>query len=134
MPGSSEKLTYDGLSRTLIEAFPELRERYEKELDWWGSEKPGQHIVYGDIFTPYLAELLEADRDTERLERAFRLLEELIANNDVRVQEVAVVTVLEYLQGKPCLLRQAEPYMGPLASAAVRDLEEFWEKRRSQSH
>ena len=77
---------------------------------------------------------MEADRDTERLERAFELLEELIASSDVRVQEVAVVTVLEYLQGKPSLLRRAEPYMGPLASAAVRDLEEFWEKRRSQSH
>jgi len=134
MPGSSEKYTYDGLARTLIEAFPELRERYEKELDWWGSEKPGQHVVYGDIFTPYLVELLEADRDIEGLERAFELLEELIANRDVRVQEVAVVTVLEYLQGKPSLLRRAEPYMGPLASAAVRDLEEFWNTRPSQSH
>jgi len=134
MPRSNEKLSYDELSKTLVEAFPEIQERYEKELDWWGSEKPGQHIVYGDIFTPYLVELLEADRDTERLQRAFELLEELIANNDVRVQEVAVVTVLEYLQGKPSLLSRAEPYMGPLASAAVRDLDEFWEKRRSQSN
>ncbi len=134
MSESNLTLTYDELSDALIREFPELREKYEQELEWWSPDTPGPHIVYGDIFTPYLVEGLESGRDTVRLERAFRLLEELIANSDVKVQEVAVVTVLEYLQGKPSLLNRAEPYMGPLASFAIRDLEEFWQQKRPPSH
>lgn len=134
MSRSRTTLTYDNLSEALIEEFPELQEKYEQELEWWGPEKPGQHVVYGDIFTPYLVGLLEADRDRARLERAFALLEDLIANSEVKVQEVAVVTVLEYLQGKPNLLSRAEPYVGPLASTAIRDLEGFWQQKRQQNH
>jgi hypothetical protein len=131
--GSRTRLSYDDLSSKLIEEFPELRARYEDELKWWDSEKPGQHIVYGDIFTPFLVELLESGKDHERLERAFALIEALISSEDVRVQEVAVVTVLEYLQGKPNLLKLAEPYLGTLASRAVRDLARFWDGKNGDS-
>ena len=134
MTGGSTRLRYDDLSSKLIEEFPELRARYEDEIKWWGSERPGQHIVYGDIFTPFLLELLQSGKDRHRLERAFALIEALLSSEDVKVQEVAVVTVLEYLQGKQNLLKVAEPFLGSLASSAVRDLEQFWDGRRPDSH
>lgn len=133
MSGTSTTLSFESLSSKLIEDFPELRDRYDKELEWWRPEKPGQHIVYGDIFTPYLVELLESGSDIRRIRRAFDLIESLIADDDIRVQEVAVVTVLEYLQGRPELLSLAEPYMGPLARQAVRDLSEFWQRKEEQN-
>jgi len=132
--GSRRRLSYDDLSSKLIEEFPELRTQYEAELKWWGSEKPGQHIVYGDIFTPFLVELLESGQERHRIERAFALIETMLSSEDVRVQEVAVVTVLEYLQGKKNLLKLAEPFLGSLASSAVRDLGRFWEGKHRNSH
>jgi hypothetical protein len=131
--GSGTRLDFDDLSMRLLQEFPELRPRYEEELNWWGSEKPGQHIVYGDIFTPFLVALLESGKDRHGIERAFALIEALLNSDDVRVQEVAVVTILEYLQGKQDLLKLAEPFLGPLASTAVCDLEQFWEGRRRSS-
>jgi hypothetical protein len=127
-------VSYEDISSKLIEKFPELREKYEKELEWWSPDKPGEHIVFGDFFTPYLVELLETGRDSGRLERAFGFLDCMISSDDAKVREVAVVTVLEYLQGKPDLLTLAEPYLGPLATTAVRDLDEFWQQRRQRVH
>lgn len=118
-------LHFDNLSLAMVKEFPELRERYTKELEWWGDEKPGQHVIYGDIFTPYLVDLLESGRGPNQLKRAFSFLENMLSCEDVKVQEVAVVTVLEYFHGKPKLLDLAKPYFGPLAVSAIHDLDEF---------
>jgi hypothetical protein len=134
MTGGSTRLRYEDLSSKLVEEFPELRRRYEDEIKWWGSEKPGQHVVYGDIFTPFLVELLESGKDRHRLARAFALIETLLSSEDVKVQEVAVVTVLEYLQSRRNLVKLAEPYLGSLATSAFRDLTHFWEGKCRDDH
>lgn len=120
------KFNYDQMNDVLIKEFPSLAWKYQQELDWWGDETPGPHIIYGDLFTPYLANQLKAGNNGAA-QKAFRHLEGLLNHEDVKVQEVAVVTVLEYLQNDAELLALATPYLGPLAAEAITDLKTFWE-------
>jgi len=124
-----QTLRYEDLTVKLIGEFPELEQAYQRELEWWGSETPGQHIIYGDLFTPHIVGLLQCGDDPAAIARAFSLLEQMIASDDVRVQEVAVVTVLEGLEGNPTWFRLAKPHLGPLARRAVEELVDFWRGR-----
>ena len=120
-------LRFEDLGAKLIETIPELEDAYRERLQWWGEETPGAHIIYGDVLTPHIIRLLESGGDdVEAITTAFGLLEALISDEDVRVQEVAVVTVLERLQGNPEWVRLMKPHVGPLARQAVRDLAQFW--------
>lgn len=125
----STKFTYDELNALLVKEFPCLTHKYEQELDWWDDEKPGPHVVYGDQFTPYLVDRLKAG-DKEAAKRAFEHLEMLLSHKDVKVQEVAVVTVLEYLESDHELAALARPFLGPQATGAMNDLKKFWDEVR----
>lgn len=129
MKGKPQGLGYENLSRRLVEEVPELEDAYRKELEWWGEETPGPHIIYGDVLTPYIIRLLESGDDPGALRRAFDLLERMIADEDLEVGAVAVVTVLERLQDSDEWLKLLKPYAGPLAREAVRDLVQFWQGR-----
>lgn len=124
--GPENGLSYGELGTRLIEEIPELEDAYRKLLDWWGEDTPGPHIVYGDVLTPYIVRMLESGDDPAAIRKAFGLVEALIADEDVKVQEVAVVTVLEQLQDNQVWLRLMRPHLGPLAKQAVRDLAQFW--------
>ena len=115
-------MRYEDLGSKLIVAIPELEDLYRKELEWWGEETPGPHVIYGDVLTPHIVRLLESGTDVDAIRRAFGLLETLIADSDIEVQAVAVVTVLDWLVGNPKWLRLMKPHVGPLAREAVRDL------------
>ena len=117
-------LHYDELGKRLIEEIPELEEPYRRELEWWGEEKPGPHVIYGDLLTPYIVRLLEAGDNPDAIKRAFGLLETLIADEDIDVQAVAVVTVLDRLVGNAEWISLMMPYVGPMARKAVQDLTE----------
>ena len=119
-------LRYGNLGTKLIEEIPELEGAYRELLDWWGEETPGPHIIYGDVLTPYIIRVLESGDEPTAITKAFELLETLIADEDVHVQEVAVVTVLERLQDNEEWVRLMRPHLGPLARQAVRDLAQFW--------
>ena len=124
------RFTYDEMNDQLVKEFPNLTPRYEQELDWWGDEKPGPHIVYGDLFVPYLAKCLKTG-DSKAAKKAFKHLEMVLKHEDVKVQEVAVVTVLEAIENDEELLALARPFFGPLAAKAIDDLKKFWERIRS---
>ena len=49
-------------------------------------------------------------------------------NEDVRVQEVAVVTVLEYIDGSRVLLALAKPHMGTVLLKELKQLQDGWEE------
>ncbi len=106
-------LTYSTLNDKLLLAFPELTERVAQERQLWGADEPGPHIIYGDVFLPYLVSLLEKGVSDSELEPPFRLLEALSAEPDPRVQEVAAFSVLEGLLEKTHVLERALLLMGP---------------------
>jgi hypothetical protein len=97
----------------LLERIPELRVQYGKELEWWGGEHPGPHVVYGDLLNPLLVELLNRNGDEALLRRVFSLLEELSKSEEDGVKDVVGVTVIQYLLGERDLIEKARRYMGP---------------------
>ena len=151
------EMKWENMAQVLVRIFPDLREPYEELLARWtdpqysnddddDDDVPGNHVVYGDIFTHYLILLLRGPeekhylhfqphlstlRSTERKRRiseAFDFLEGMCCNEDIRVQEVAVVTVLEYIDGSPCLLALAKPHMGPVLLKELKQLQDGWEE------
>jgi hypothetical protein len=118
-------ITYENVSEKLIEHLPELREAYETEQKWWGGEKPGPHVVYGDVLNPYVDILLQSG-DAPALRRVFEFLETLSCSEDQRVQELVAVTVCEHLGSDQERLRQAVRFMGPATLKHSRDVERFW--------
>lgn len=106
------EVTYDNMSEQLIEAVPELRSRYQEELDWWREEKPPTHVMYGNLLNPFLIALLETNNQDEVLRRVFGFLEKLARHEDILVREVVAVTVLERLWGEKDLWAKAQEIMG----------------------
>ena len=151
------EMTWENMAQVMVDVFPDLRSPYEELLAWWLrgldasddadddddiGDVPGNHIVYGDIFTHYLILLLQGPEVThylrfrpldigptereKRVKEAFDFLEGMCRNEDIRVQEVAVVTVLEYISGTPGLLALAKPHLGPALRKDLKALQDFW--------
>ena len=43
----------------LIEEFPELKTQYEEEINWQEGDETGSHVIYGDIFAPFIKEKIK---------------------------------------------------------------------------
>lgn len=127
-----EQITFENMGERLIETVPELRSTYETEADWWGDEKPGPHIVFGDVFNPYLISLLKSCVNHEKLRQIFAFLEMLANHEDVRIQEVVAVTVCERLGANKECLTKARKYMGPTTLRFSKEIEHFWAGKGKQ--
>ena len=114
-------IAFDNLAEALIDVIPTLKPQYEAELHWWGEEKPGAHIIFGDILA-----LLESDAQEDMLKHIFAFLEHLATHHDLRVQEVVSVSVCERLGDKPAWLAKARQYMGPATCHLSQEIETFW--------
>ena len=120
------RITFENMAEKLIEVVPELRCQYESELEWWGDEQPGAHIIFGDVLNPYLICLLESGNQEAILARIFTFLEQLANHEDTRVQEVVAVTVCERLGDDPKCLENARRYMGNKTLSLSHEIEVFW--------
>lgn len=118
------------LNELLIQEFPELQDAYQDELNYWDDVKPGAHVIYGDIFAPYLENLI-VNSEFDAAKKAFDFLEKLLESADVEVQEVAALSVLEYLHDRPLVLDRGRPFFGPKAKQTLVELEEFWGSPRT---
>lgn len=123
----SVTVRYEDVSDALTKHLPELRSRYEVELKWWGDERPGPHVVYGDILNPYIDRLLQS-REEAALHRVFNFIELLSSSGDLRVQELVTVTVCEHLGDDEARLHQARRFMGSATLKHCDDIERFWRK------
>jgi len=124
------RVTYENAADKLVESLPELNESYQAELKWWGTDRPGPHIIYGDILNPYIDRLLQAGEEAG-LRRVFAFLEALSQNEDKRVQELVAVTVCEYLGNDPKKLQAARQFMGPATLKISEEVERFWGTRNA---
>lgn len=111
-------VSLDDASEKLITFFPDLREVYGREADWWQPEKPGPYVVYEDIFYPYIEKLLSSN-DTDALQRAFDFIEMLVTADDTRLHDLARIAILTRLTVDPAQLAEARRYMGPATKAAL---------------
>ena len=67
------KIDEHNLISQLRAVFPEIEERYRKELQDWKDEPPGNYNILGFVFKPYLKEELAKGELTDFLERLAKL-------------------------------------------------------------
>lgn len=87
-------MTAKELNLVLIEKFPHLEAMYLEEIEWQDGHETGSHIVYGDIFTPYLLTCVLSNALTD-FTAAFRFLEELLELDIPYVTDVIYYSVVE---------------------------------------
>jgi len=120
------------INEALVEAVPELRDRYQREVAAWG-EDMGPHVIYGDVLSPFLSQLLDASDEpgnAEILRRVFAFLEELLAHPDPDFSDVARTTVAEDLESDRSRLERARAFMGPRMAEETRDWLPYRRPRR----
>ena len=98
----------DNIIEKLLENLHELKIEYKKELEWWNGHIPGLHIIFGNIFNPYLINLLRSNENDNKLIIIFNFLEELANSNDPEIKNVLTVTILEQLGDDPKILQTAQ--------------------------
>lgn len=85
------------LNILLIKNFPNLIDKYKKEVNWQEGDDTGSHIVYGDVLTPYLMECIEKNNDGEVI-KILSFLEEVLGYNNKYSDEVIAFSVLERIE------------------------------------
>ena len=96
-------VSYYDLPALLPERIPEIRERYQSQVQEWDPEVNTPHNAYGDILNLYLIELLRSNGDRDETARAFVLIEEMATHPDANVRNVVEVTIVERLVGEGLL-------------------------------
>ena len=82
------------LNTMLLEAFPELKERFEDETSWDNGIETGSYIVYEDIFMPYVVQAF-VDNDQESINRVMQFVEELSSSDDVDVKNLIGISIID---------------------------------------
>lgn len=115
-------MALEDASEKLISFFPDLHDRYRSEVDSWRPEMPGPYVVYEDLFYPYVEKLL-ASKDATGIQRVFDFIEFLLAADDTRLHDLVRIAILTPLTVDPSQLADARGYMGPAATAALRQVQ-----------
>ena len=89
-------MTSKELNLKLIEFFPEIKDVYFEETSWQDGDETGSHVVYEDVFVPFLKEQINAKKE-QILIYAFNFIEKLLELNDEYTNEVVALSVLEPL-------------------------------------
>lgn len=85
------------LNKLLLEAFPELADKFEEYTSWQDGMETGCFLTYEDLLLPVAREALDA-KDEERLVRIGSFIEKLMNLGDDYAVNVATVGLLEGLK------------------------------------
>lgn len=89
-------MTSKELNLKLIESFPEIKDVYFEETSWQDGDETGSHVVYADIFVPFIKAQISGGRE-QTVASAFHYIEKLLELNDEYANEVIALSVLESL-------------------------------------
>ena len=107
----------------LLGYFPNLKDEIEVSLKDF--DEVYLHLIFGDIFNPYLLELLDdPQKNQSELIRASELME-YMSKSDISTQEVVVTTVLERLSDSPEKLSVFNKIAGEQTRKFIEDLTEY---------
>lgn len=106
--------------KQLVLHFPHLNDAIQENL--LDFPEAYLHLIFGDIFVPYLLELLNSAPSSEdALICAGNMVEEM-AVGDEYAQEVVVTTILEPLTDNPAQLYIFEKYAGPQTKTFIKQI------------
>lgn len=110
------------LNQLLINKFPELKKEYHEEVDWQEGDETGSHVVYGDVFTPYIEKNIIQQNDTE-IKKVFVFIEEILAKHQKYSDEVIMFSVLERLMLDKEQLQRCKKYLGKCTEKTIREMQ-----------
>jgi hypothetical protein len=110
-------------AKEFVRLFPEYMEEYSAHLEAYG-EILG-HVFFGDAIDSTLSRLLleNKDKDEEAIRRYIDFIEYMYSSGDASVQNVVVVTVLEYLGDDDIVLKNAFKYFSEDIIQASKQIE-----------
>ncbi len=109
----------------MIDRFPELSEKYYAETDWQEGSDTGSHVVYGDVFAPYV-EMIIKQHNTECTKKIFMFIEEILSIEDKYSSEVIMFSVLERLMSDKEIFRNCKKYFGKNTEKIVKEMQKFF--------
>jgi len=116
--------------RNLVEqlriAFPEIEERYQKELQAWENDPPGDYNIVGFVFKPYLKEELAKGELTDFLQRLAKFMERVCTSGDVEAINVIWLKLFKLLLAEPEKLKLLWPVLGSATKANIEDAARRW--------
>jgi hypothetical protein len=132
-PRSGKPTAADIMPR-LVEEFPGFRPRWEKHLAQWKGEPAGGYIDIAE-FAHFVVEELYPNGEIEKVQHAFDLMEEWLANGDRSASDLVVLGFLEDLQnvasGRPFGSSAFVAFLGPKSRDEWNDLERVWAGKSS---
>jgi len=84
------------LNQKLIFTIPELKEKYLEEISWQDGENTGSHVIFCDVFVPFIKENVERKNDA-LIKKCFDFIENLLDLEDKYTDEVITFSVIETL-------------------------------------
>jgi len=85
------------LNKLLLEAFPELANKFEEYTSWQDGMETGCFLTYEDLLLPFTRDALDA-KDDVKLTRIGTFIEKLMTLGDDYAVNVATVGLLEGLK------------------------------------
>ena len=108
------------LNLKLIEFLPEIKEMYEAEVSWQEGDETGSHIVFSDVFVPYVLDNLSNDVITKK---NFKVIETILELHDDYADEVITLSVLENLFYEQSYIDKIKEYLGVLSKKIFNQFE-----------
>lgn len=109
------------LNRLLLDNFPELENEYHEEVDWQEGDETGSHIVYGDVFAPYIEKIILQKNEAE-IQRVFVFIEEILSKNEKYSDEVIMFSVLERLLSDKEQYQNCKKYFGKYTEQIIKEI------------
>jgi hypothetical protein len=114
-------LTYDRVEKALVDAVPEVRDKYKEFFRWWKSGPPDLYNIFLFTLEPVLMPALGSGSDADLLDRIFRYFEDMARSGDIQVRNLLQVEILEKLVGDRSKLSVAWQYMGEETKKLARE-------------
>lgn len=109
------------LNQLLINRFPELKQKYYDEVFWQEGDETGSHIVFGDVFSPYIEKILIENKVVE-LEKIFKFIEEVLSKHEEYSDEVILFSVLERLMCNKEQFEKCKKYLGKWTCQIIKEI------------
>lgn len=112
-----KNINYDEIIPRTLEAMPEIKADYEREVAHWTEEKMGPYNLFDIIVMPRVINQLNGTGHDDELLRAFNFFEELASNPNNEISNVIGVGVCEELCCHEAALQKAVKFMGTRTKA-----------------
>lgn len=109
------------LNGMLLKSFPQLEKSYSEEVSWQEGDDTGSHVVFGDVFTPYVRDCINENK-TEELNRIFSFIESVLGTGDSYADEVVSFSVIESLSSTINERPDIKALMGSVSAGILNEL------------